>query len=201
MTPPPPNPEEAGFPAPDADLALNAARMQIDRPIVLVGLMGAGKTAIGRRLAQALDVPFRDADAEIERAAGRSVQEIFEIHGEAEFRRGERAVIARLLEEPPHVLATGGGAFMDPDTRAAIKRTAVSVWLRAEIDVLMRRIARRGGRPLLQTENPRATMAALLAAREPFYAEADYTINSNAGPHHAAVAAILAALAPAFARP
>jgi shikimate kinase len=172
--------------------------LAIDRPLVLVGMMGAGKTSVGRRLAEVLRLPFRDADDEIEKAAGLTVSEIFERHGEAEFRRGERRVIKRLLEGPPHVLATGGGAFMDPDTRALIKQKAVSVWLKADLDVLMRRVLRRPTRPLLQVEDPRAAMTTLLAKREPIYAEADIMVQSNQGPHGAAVQAVLARIAPFY---
>ncbi len=170
----------------------------VDRPLVLVGMMGAGKTSVGRRLAEVLRLPFRDADDEIEKAAGLTVSEIFERHGEAEFRRGERRVIKRLVEGPAHVLATGGGAFMDPETRALIKQKAVSVWLRADLDVLMRRVLRRPTRPLLQVADPRAAMTELLAKREPIYAEADVMVHSNQGPHGAAVQAILAQIAPFF---
>lgn len=175
-----------------------AARLRIDRTIVLVGLMGAGKTTVGRRLAAALGLPFKDADHEIEVAAGRTIQEIFDERGEAEFRRGERLVITRLLREPPHVLATGGGAFMDPRTRAVVKDKAVSVWLRADLDVLMRRVERREGRPLLRAEDPRAVMERLMRERYPVYAEADFTIESSPGPHATAVEAILTALQPRF---
>jgi shikimate kinase len=161
---------------------------------VLVGLMGAGKTTIGRRLAGALHLPFKDADAEIETAAGMTIPEIFQQHGEAEFRRGERQVIARLLKEPPHVLATGGGAFMDPETRALVRAHGVSLWLRAELDVLVRRVERRDGRPLLKTGEPRQVMARLMAERYPIYAEADLVIDSGPGAHAIAVADALQAL-------
>lgn len=171
---------------------------RVDRPIVLVGLMGAGKTTVGRRLAAALRLPFRDADHEIEAAAGAKVSEIFTRHGEAEFRRGERRVIARLLNEGPHVLATGGGAFMDAETRRLIRERSVSLWLRAELDVLMRRVERRDDRPLLKTADPRATMAKLMADRYPIYAEADFIVESGHGPHAVAVEAALRALAGVF---
>lgn len=173
-------------------------RFRIDRTIALVGLMGAGKTTIGRRLATALRLPFADADVEIEKAAGLTVSEIFARHGEPEFRRGERGVIARLLNDPPLVLATGGGAFIDPDTRALIKRKAVSVWLKAPLDVLMRRVERREGRPLLAGDDPEGVMRRLMTERYPIYAEADYTVESTNGPHGSSVAAVLAALAAAF---
>jgi shikimate kinase len=156
--------------------------------------MGAGKSVIGRRLAASLQVPFLDADAEIEAAAGLSVSEIFAKHGEAHFREGERRVIRRLLGEPPHVLATGGGAFMSEDTRALIAERAVSVWLRAELPILMKRVAKRNNRPLLQTPNPEETMRRLMAERYPIYAKADITVDTADGPHDEVVTAIRAAL-------
>ncbi|MFT3729262.1 MAG: shikimate kinase [Terricaulis sp.] len=168
--------------------------LTLDRTIALVGLMGAGKTTIGRRLAQALKLPFADADDAIVEAAGQSIQEIFAEHGELEFRRGERRVIRRLLDEPPHVLATGGGAFIDPRTRALMKEKAISIWLKAPLDVLMQRVARRDHRPLLKEDDPRAVMERLMAERYPIYAEADITIETDAGPHNAAVRAIITAL-------
>lgn len=182
-------------------VAALAARLTVTRPIVLVGLMGAGKTTVGKRLATALNLPFKDADHEIETAAGRTVQEIFDERGEAEFRRGERLVILRLLRDAPHVLATGGGAFMDTRTRAAVKEKAVSVWLRADLDVLMRRVERREGRPLLRAADPRAVMERLMKDRYPTYAEADIVVDSGPGPHATAVEAILAALEPFFGAP
>jgi shikimate kinase len=166
-----------------------------ERPIVLVGLMGAGKSTIGRRLAAALRLPFHDADAEIETAAGCSISDFFERYGEPAFREGERRVIARLLTGPRHVLATGGGAFMDPTTRALIKQMGFSVWLRADIGLLMERVLKRPTRPLLQNSDPRATMERLMAERYPIYAEADLTVDSNGGPHDAIVQRILARLA------
>src|SRR5580700_1152781 len=145
-----------------------------NRSIVLVGMMGAGKSSIGRRLASRLNIPFVDADTEIERAAGMSIADIFARHGEADFRSGEARVIARLLEGGPQVLATGGGAVMNPDTRAAIKAKGVSIWLAAEFDVLMRRInKRKSERPMLHTDNPAETLRQLLTVREPIYAQAD----------------------------
>ena len=176
-----------------APVALPEA-LALDRTVALVGLMGAGKTTVGRRLAQVLGLAFKDADEEIATAAGRSVPDIFAAHGEPEFRRGERQVIARLLAEPPHVLATGGGAFMDPVTRALMKQRAISVWLKAPLDVLMKRVTRRDDRPLLKEEDPRAVMQRLIDARYPVYAEADITIETGAGPHNSAVAAIVSAL-------
>lgn len=150
-----------------------------NRSIVLVGLMGAGKTAIGRLLAKRLHLPFVDADQEIEKAAGMSVSDIFARNGEAYFRDGERRVIERLLQAGPQVLATGGGAFMNEETRAVIGQRGVSLWLKAELDVLMARVARKNNRPLLHTDDPRAVMQKLLDARYPVYALADCTIVSR----------------------
>ena len=151
------------------------------KPIVLVGLMGAGKTSIGRKLADRMRVPFVDADQELEKAAGCTITEFFEKFGEKEFRRGEKRVIARLLKSCPCVLATGGGAFMDLETRAMIKNTAVSVWLNVDLDTLDIRLARRTGRPLLQTNNPRATLQSLMEKRYPIYAEADMIVETING--------------------
>jgi shikimate kinase len=164
------------------------------RTIVLVGLMGAGKTKIGRRLAARLDLPFFDSDEEIEAAAGESIEEIFANRGEAVFRDGERRVIARLLMGPPHVLATGGGAFMDPQTRRIIAERGVSVWLRAELDVLFARVSRRTNRPLLKTPDPRAVLAELIERRHPIYAEADLTIDSGDTPLEATASRTIALL-------
>jgi len=167
---------------------------RLDKTLVLVGMMGAGKTSVGRRLANSLGVPFRDADAEIELAAGCTINEIFERFGEPAFRAGERKVIARLLAEPPHVLATGGGAFMDAETRARIQETAVSVWLKAPIELLLERVMRKDTRPLLRNTDSRAALERLLKEREPVYAEADLTIESDDGPQEAVVRRILTAL-------
>ena len=167
---------------------------RIDCSIVLVGLMGAGKSAIGRRLASRLGMPFVDADEEIERAAGCSISDIFEIHGEAAFRDGERRVIARLLNRTPHVLATGGGAFMDPETRAAIRACGISVWLRADLDLLVSRVSRRNNRPLLAGGDPRVILRRLMDERHPVYAEADVVVESMDGPHEQTVEAMLGAL-------
>jgi shikimate kinase len=161
---------------------------------VLVGLMGAGKSCIGRRLAQRLGRHFVDADAEIEAAAGCSISEIFAQHGEAYFRDGERRVIKRLLQTPGQVIATGGGAFMDPETRAAVAEAGVSVWLRADLDLLVRRTARRNTRPLLRQGDPREILADLMAKRHPVYALADVTVDTADGPPEATVGRVLDAL-------
>ncbi|HXQ52550.1 MAG TPA: shikimate kinase [Stellaceae bacterium] len=172
-----------------------AAAISLPRTVALVGLMGAGKSSIGRRLAQRLKVPFIDADAEIEAAAGATVEEIFERHGEAAFREGERRVIARLLEGPVHVLATGGGAFMDPATRALMRERAITVWLRADVELLLARVTRRNNRPLLKGGDPRAVLERLAAERHPIYAEADIVIDTLEGPPEATLESIVAALA------
>lgn len=165
------------------------------RHLVLVGLMGAGKSCIGRRLAQRLGRDFVDADSEIEAAAGCSIPEIFERHGEPAFRDGERRVIARLLEsETPLVIATGGGAYMDPRTRAAIREAGVAIWLRAELELLLRRTARRDNRPLLQRDDPRRVLTRLMQERHPVYAEAEVTVDSLDGPPEATLERIVAAL-------
>lgn len=175
---------------PEADIvaALGA------RSIVLVGMMGAGKSTIGRRLAARLHLPFVDADSEIEAAAGMTIPEIFELHGEPHFRDGEARVIARLLEGGPAVLATGGGAFMREETRQRIKHKAVSIWLKADTDVIMRRVRRRADRPLLQTADPEGTVARLLSEREPVYRNADLTISSRDVPHDRIVEECIEAL-------
>jgi shikimate kinase len=164
------------------------------RSVVLVGMMGSGKSSIGRRLAGRLAIRFVDADSEIEEAAGMTIAEIFEKHGEPYFRAGEGRVIARLLDHGPQVLATGGGAFMNLYTRAAIRAKGISVWLKAELDVLMKRIKRRGDRPLLKTDDPAATLTALMTERYPVYAEADLTVLSRDVPHDTIVDEIVAAL-------
>jgi shikimate kinase len=166
------------------------------RSVVLVGMMGVGKSSVGRRLGARLGVPFVDADTEIEKAAGMSIADIFARHGEADFRSGEARVIARLLEGGPQVLSTGGGAVMNPDTRAGIKAKGVSIWLSAELDVLMRRInKRKTDRPMLQTVDPAETLRQLLIAREPFYAQADLTVQSSDVPHDAIVTDVMRVLA------
>ncbi len=177
-----------------AELRRQAAGIAPPRTIALVGLMGAGKTTIGRRLASALELPFVDADDAIVAAAGQSIEDIFADRGECEFRRGERNVIARLLAGPVHVLATGGGAFVNPQTRALMKERAISIWLKAPLDVLMKRVTKRDHRPLLKEDDPQAVMERLIEERYPLYAEADLTIESGAGPHNSAVSAILDAL-------
>jgi shikimate kinase len=166
------------------------------KTIALVGLSGVGKSSVGRRLAAALGMPFRDADAEVEAAAGRPIPEIFAQYGEEAFRDGERRVIARLLAEPPHVLATGGGAFMSPETRRLIKEKAVSVWLKADIEVLARRVSRKENRPLLAGKDPLIVLEAQAKERYPVYAEADLVVETGDTPHHATVEAILKALSP-----
>lgn len=177
-----------------------APRELADRAIVLVGLMGAGKSTVGRRLAGELGLPFHDADQEIEKAAGCSISDFFERFGEPAFREGERRVIARLLAGPRHVLATGGGAFMDPATRDIIRRLGISVWLKADIDLLMARVLKRPTRPLLKTADPRATMERLMKERYPVYAEADITIESSGGPHETVVQRIVAELNALYGR-
>ena len=164
------------------------------RLVVLVGMMGAGKSTIGRRLAARLNLPFVDADTEIEAAAGMTIPEIFEVHGEPHFRDGEARVIARLLEAGPAVLATGGGSFMREETRRRIGEKAVSIWLKADPDVIMRRVKRRADRPLLQTVDPAATVNRLISEREPTYQHADITISSREVPHDKIVDECLDAL-------
>jgi shikimate kinase len=166
----------------------------LDRSIVLVGLMGAGKSCIGKRLAQHFGLPFVDADREIEAAAGCSISDIFEVHGEQAFRDGERRVIARLLNNPVHVMATGGGAFMDPQTRQLIKDKAISIWLRAELEQLLKRVGRRNDRPLLKNVDQRAKLTELMGVRYPVYAEADVTVDSADGPPEMTMERVLAAL-------
>lgn len=167
--------------SPDPEGAIVAALGS--RLIVLVGMMGAGKSSIGRRLAGRLRVPFIDADSEIEAAAGMSIPELFEIHGEAHFRDGEARVIARLLEGGPAVLATGGGSFMREETRRRIGLKAVSIWLKADPDIIMRRVRRRADRPLLKTADPEGTVNRLISEREPVYRHADLSISSRDVPH------------------
>ena len=175
---------------PDAQ-SLNAIRAALgQRSVVLVGLMGCGKSAIGRRLAAKLALPFVDADEEIEKAAGKSIEDIFTDHGEPYFRQGERKVLSRLLRSGPQVLATGGGAFMNEETRAAVAEHGVSVWLRAELPLLVRRVGKRGNRPLLKGGDPEAVLQNLMTMRYPVYAQADLTVESRDVPHEVIVAEI-----------
>jgi len=164
------------------------------RTIALVGLMGVGKSSVGRRLANALDLPFRDADSEVETAAGRCISDIFAELGEPAFREGERRVIARLLDEPPHVLATGGGAFMDPRTRELIKQKAISVWLKTDLETLARRVGRKDTRPLLAGKDPLQVLQAQADIRYPAYAQADVTLETGDTAHHVTVDQLLRAL-------
>jgi len=164
------------------------------RSIVMVGIMGCGKSAIGRRLASRLALPFVDADDEIEAAAHKTIPEIFADHGETYFRDGERKVIARLLRHGPQVLATGGGAYMNAETRDTVRSQGISIWLRAELPVLMRRVMRRDNRPLLKSSDPEAVMRALMDQRYPIYAEADIAIDSREVMHEVIVDEIVAAL-------
>jgi shikimate kinase len=164
------------------------------RTIALVGLMGVGKSSVGRRLANALELPFRDADTEVETAAGRSIADIFAQLGEPAFREGERRVIARLLDQPPHVLATGGGAFMNDDTRSLIKSKALSVWLKTDLDVLARRVGRKETRPLLAGKEPMDVLQAQADIRYPVYAQADVMVETGDAAHHVTVDQVIRAL-------
>jgi shikimate kinase len=182
----------ADQPAPNAD----AVQRRLLRPVVLVGLMGVGKTTVGRKLAEALDAPFVDSDEEVEAAAQMTVPEIFASLGQPAFREGERRVIARLIDEGPRIIATGGGAFMNDETRALVLSRAASVWLRADLDTLVERTARRANRPLLSRGDPREILAGLIETRHPTYAQADVTVDSRRYDRHEDVSArILAALA------
>lgn len=160
----------------------------LKRSIALVGLMGAGKSSVGRKLAESLGVPFQDSDDEIEKAAGMSIPEIFETYGEPEFRGVERRVIARLVQERPQIISTGGGAFAQDDVRGDIREFGVSVWLDADIDTLWKRVEDKPGRPLLNTDNPRETLARLLKIRAPAYAQADFTIRTRSNDNQENVA-------------
>lgn len=173
------------------------------RSLVLVGLMGCGKSSIGKRLATRLALPFIDTDEEIERVAQKSISEIFADHGEAFFRDREAKVIARLLSSGPQVLATGGGAFITPETRQKVREAGVSIWLRAELPILMRRVGKRDTRPLLKDGDPEQVMRNLMAARYPVYGEADLTVESRDIPHDSIVTEIIQALSrhPALAQP
>ncbi len=162
-----------------------------NRPIILVGMMGVGKTSIGKKLAERLHLPFADADDEIETAAGLKITEIFERFGENYFRDGERRVISRLLDDAPKVIATGGGAFINPDTRALIKEKALSIWLDADLDILVDRVSRRNHRPLLHGKNPRDVLIELGEVRGPIYALADIHARSDTSPHSSTVDQIM----------
>lgn len=183
----PPLTDSPPAPGPDAPLAT-------DRTIALVGLMGVGKSTVGRRLALHLGMTFIDGDAEIEAAAGMSIADIFDRFGEAEFRAGEARVIRRVLEGPPVVLATGGGAILNPETRTRLKQHALSVWLRAELPVIVERVQRRDTRPLLRGRDPLEALTALAGIRYPLYAQADLIVDVGAGAHAQAVEAILSGL-------
>ena len=172
----------------------SSSPLSVPRTVALVGLMGAGKSAIGKRLALRLGLPFVDADDEIERAAGCSISEFFERFGETEFRAGERRVISRLLAGPPHVLSTGGGAYMDTETRALMRRHAITVWLRADLEVLYDRVRKRTHRPLLRNGDPKDILARLISQRYPVYAEADLVVDSTAQPAEATTDQVLEAL-------
>ena len=183
--PAPSRPDDQGF---DLKAALRR------KTVVLVGLMGVGKSSVGRRLAAALDLPFRDADNEVEAAAGRSISEIFAELGESAFRDGERRVIGRLLDEPPHVLATGGGAFVNPETRVLIKSKAIAVWLKADLELLARRVGRKEGRPLLKGRDPMDVLREHASLRYPAYGEAHLTVETGDTAHGVAVDAVIQGL-------
>jgi shikimate kinase len=172
----------------------SSSPLSVPRTVALVGLMGAGKSAIGKRLAIRLGLPFVDADDEIERAAGCSIAEFFERFGETEFRAGERRVISRLLAGPPHVLSTGGGAYMDAETRGLMRKHAITVWLRADLDVLYDRVRKRSHRPLLRQGDPKDILARLISQRYPVYAEADIVVESTAQPAEATTEQVIEAL-------
>ncbi|HEY2210776.1 MAG TPA: shikimate kinase [Bradyrhizobium sp.] len=187
-------PETASPAGPSATQEAEITAALGTRSVVLVGMMGAGKSTIGRRLSARLRLPFLDADTEIEAAAGMSIADIFETHGEPHFRDGEARVIARLLDGGPAVIATGGGAFMREETRSRIGGKAVSIWLKADADTIMRRVKRRADRPLLQTADPAATVGRLIREREPVYQHADITIWSRDVPHEKIVEECIDAL-------
>lgn len=179
-------------PLPDAPTIEHEIRARLgSASIVLVGLMGAGKSTIGWRLAERLKMPFIDADTAIEEAAGMSISDIFAVHGEAHFRDGERRVIARLLQDGGQVLATGGGAFISEQTREAIAQSGISIWLKADLDVLMKRVRKRSHRPLMRTADPEGTMRRLIDERYPVYALADITVMSHETPHEKIVSAVM----------
>ena len=186
-------PASPGTAPSDAEIRALAARL--DRPVVLVGMMGAGKTSVGRRLAQLLSLRFADADEAIEAAARMSVADIFERFGEAAFRDGERRVIARLVTKGPGIVATGGGAFVQDETRALILERGIAVWLDSDLDTLVERVRRKDNRPLLREGDPADILARLKQEREPFYAQAPIRVASAAGPHSNTVLRIVQALA------
>jgi shikimate kinase len=173
---------------------IDALAKRIDRPIVLVGMMGVGKSTVGMKLANLLELPFVDADDEIERAARMSVSEIFERYGEPSFRDGERRVIARLVSERPAVIATGGGAFCNDETRALILEKTIPVWLDSDLDTLVERVSRKDNRPLLRGGDPREILTRLKREREPFYSQAPIHVTSQPGPHEQTVQQILKAI-------
>ncbi len=181
--------------APPEPIARTVRKALGHRSLVLTGMMGSGKSSIGRRLATALDLPFNDADTAIEQAAGMTIDDIFRVHGEGYFREGEERVIRRLLQTGPQVLSTGGGAILSAKTRGEIARCGVSIWLRAPVELLLQRVSRRDNRPLLKTAEPRAVLEQLLRERTPFYAEANLVIESRDAPHDAVVEEMLAMLA------
>lgn len=191
---------DSATPALRPDVPAQLRQLLGGRSLVLVGMMGAGKTTIGRRLAGRLGLPFLDADHEIEQAAGMSIPEIFAEKGETYFRDGERRVIARLLSQGQNVLATGGGAFMNAETRDRVRESGISIWLKADMDVLMRRVRKRQNRPLLSTPNPEAAMRNLLVVREPIYALADVTVLSLDTAHDDIVDVLMASLHAYLAR-
>lgn len=194
-----PAPERAGNPPPAGDhQGVESVTSAPLRSLVLVGLMGAGKSSIGKKLAGRLGFGFVDADSEIEKAAGSSIADIFAEHGEAAFREGEKRVIARLLDQPEIVLATGGGAYMNAETRAKIRQNGISIWINADLDVLVRRCMRRSHRPLLQNGDMRGTLARLMEQRYPVYAEAEYSVRSTDGPQDGVIEDILAVLPEAY---
>jgi shikimate kinase len=176
------------------ELAVSVRRALANRSIILVGMMGSGKSSIGRRVAVAMDLPFVDADAEIEAAAGMTIEEIFRDHGEPYFREGEERVIRRILQKGPQIVSTGGGAVISAQTRAAIAQSGVSIWLDAPVDLLLQRVSRRDNRPLLKTDDPRAVLERLLSERGMYYAEADLRYESRDAPHETVVEEILALL-------
>ncbi|MEM6383001.1 MAG: shikimate kinase [Pseudomonadota bacterium] len=186
------NPAESG---PYAASAADVRQTLAGRSVVMIGMMGAGKSSIGRRLAQALGLDFVDSDDEIEKAANLTIPEIFERHGEAHFRDGERKVIARLVSEKQRIIALGGGAFENPKTREEVARKAISIWIKADFETLMERVKRRSHRPLLQTPDPEGTLRRLIAEREPNYARAAITVTSNHAAHTDMVRACMKALA------